>query len=76
MLLTVDYLKSCGFEFYYPGYVIAGHPKMDYKLFMGKAAAQYFDPETETWMCFQNSILNAEDYAERDKLEVMLALLD
>jgi leucyl-tRNA---protein transferase len=76
MLLTVDYLKACGYEFYYPGYVITGNPKMDYKLFMGKGAAQYFDPETGTWMHFQNRILNAEEYSESDKLEVILALLD
>lgn len=74
MLLTVDYLKTCGYEFYYPGYVIAGNPKMDYKLFLGKGAAQYFDPEIGTWMPFQDRILNAEEYSDRDKWKVMLAL--
>lgn len=76
ILLTVDHLKARGYEFYYPGYLIAGNPKMDYKLFLGKGAAQYFDPKTGTWMHFEHRILNAEEYSESDKLEVMLALLD
>lgn len=75
ILATVDYLKSCGYEFYYPGYVIAGVPKMDYKLFLGKEAAQSFDPGTETWIPFENRMLASEEYSEREKWEVILALL-
>jgi hypothetical protein len=36
---------------------VEGHSKMDYKLFLGKEQAQYFDPETVTWKYFQESIL-------------------
>lgn len=75
ILLTIDYLKSNGFKFYYPGYVIAGNPKMDYKLFLGREAAYYFDPRTESWKIFEDSILKAEEYSETDKLEVIIALL-
>jgi arginyl-tRNA--protein-N-Asp/Glu arginylyltransferase len=75
ILLTIDFLKSNGFEFYYPGYVIAGNPKMDYKLFLGKEAAYYFDPGTESWKIFEDAILKAEEYNETDKLEVIIALL-
>jgi arginyl-tRNA--protein-N-Asp/Glu arginylyltransferase len=75
MLVTVDYLKTEGYEFYYPGYVLAGNAKMDYKLFLGKEATQYYDPETATWRPFHDSILLAEDYSETEKLEVMVALL-
>jgi arginyl-tRNA--protein-N-Asp/Glu arginylyltransferase len=75
MLITLDFLKSNGFEFYYPGYVIAGNPKMDYKLFLGRHAAQYFDPESEDWKPFNDTILQAETYSETDKLEVIIALL-
>jgi leucyl-tRNA---protein transferase len=57
ILLTIDYLKLKRYEFYYPGYVVEGHSKMDYKLFLGKEQAQYFDPETVTWKYFQESIL-------------------
>lgn len=57
ILLTIDYLKSNHYEFYYPGYVVEGVSKMNYKLFLGKEEAQYFDPETVTWKYFQESIL-------------------
>jgi len=57
ILFTIDYLKANGYGFYYPGYVVEGNPKMNYKLFLGKEAAQYFDPETVTWKYFHESIL-------------------
>lgn len=60
MLLTVDYLRSTGYTFYYPGYLVAGNPKMNYKLFIGKEATQYFNPETANWPYFQENILVAE----------------
>lgn len=60
MLLTVDYLQSAGYTFYYPGYLLAGNPKMNYKLFIGKEATQYFNPETASWPYFQESILVSE----------------
>lgn len=75
ILLTVDHLRACGYHFYYPGYVLAGNPKMDYKLFLGRGAAYYFAPETGTWKQFEDRILNAEEYSESDKLAVVLALL-
>lgn len=75
ILLTLDYLKAGDYELYYPGYIIAGNPKLDYKLFLGTGAAQYFDPATVTWMPFEDRLLNAEEYSEIDKLEVVLALL-
>jgi len=57
ILLTIDYLKLNRYEFYYPGYVVEGLSKMNYKLFLGKELAQYFDPETVTWLYFKESIL-------------------
>jgi leucyl-tRNA---protein transferase len=57
ILLTADFLKSSGYEYYYPGYVVAGKDKMNYKLFIGKEATQYFDPETISWKYFQENIL-------------------
>jgi arginine-tRNA-protein transferase len=57
ILLTIYYLKSNGFEYYYPGYVVEGNSKMDYKLFLGKEQAQYFDPETSSWKYFEDTIL-------------------
>lgn len=57
ILLTIDYLKSNSIEYYYPGYVVEGNPKMNYKLFLGKEQAQYFDAETSSWKYFEDSIL-------------------
>lgn len=57
ILLTIDYLKDQGFEHYYPGYVVEGLSKMDYKLFLGREVAEYFDPEMTSWKKFNESIL-------------------
>jgi arginine-tRNA-protein transferase len=57
ILLTIDYLCARGYEFYYPGYVVEGVSKMNYKLFLGKEHAQYFDPDTISWKPFEESIL-------------------
>lgn len=75
ILLTVDYLKAAGYEFYYPGYVAAGNPKLDYKLFLGKGAAQYFALETGTWVDFDNRVLNGDEYSESERWKVIMALM-
>jgi leucyl-tRNA---protein transferase len=49
ILLTISYLRENGYEYYYPGYVVEGNPKMDYKFFLGKEQAQYFDPVLADW---------------------------
>lgn len=64
ILLTLDHLKSLGHDWYYPGYVFAGNPKMNYKLFAGKEAAEYFDPETGEWQAFVEELLDDEPYNE------------
>ncbi len=57
ILLTIDYLKFHHYEYYYPGYVVEDSPKMNYKLFLGKKEARYFDPLTVTWKHFDERIL-------------------
>jgi len=74
MLLTIDHLKRAGYHWYYPGYVFAGNPKMDYKLFLGKQYGEYFNPETEEWLGFDEYILNAENYSEEALTEIRKAL--
>lgn len=49
ILLTIDWLKENQIEYYYPGYIVEGNPKMDYKLFLGKEEAHYFDPYAMDW---------------------------
>jgi len=67
MLLTVDFLTSAGYEFYYPGYVVTGNDKMNYKLFIGREATYYFAPETISWKHFEDRIL-LEDDVRRNKV--------
>lgn len=57
ILLTVDYLRDSGRVWYYPGYVVQGHPKMDYKLFLGEEHARYYDPENSRWRPFTRALL-------------------
>ena len=57
ILLTLDYMSRSGLSLYYPGYVLQGSPKMNYKLFLGQQQAQYFDVESQTWRYFDPSIL-------------------
>lgn len=60
ILITIDYLKLQGYEYYYPGYVVEDVAKMDYKLFLGKCEAQYFDPLTVRWKYFEEGILRRQ----------------
>ncbi len=57
MLATLDYMRENNLQIYYPGYVVQGVPKMNYKLFLGIAHARYFDPQTFEWKIFNDSIL-------------------
>ena len=49
ILKTLDYCRDNNIEWYYPGYLMEGNPKMDYKLFLGKDVAQYYSPEPVPW---------------------------
>lgn len=58
ILLTLDYLRQHNFDLYYPGYVVAGLDKMNYKLFLGREYAEYFEPLGAQWQPFHESILS------------------
>jgi len=60
MLLTIDYMKRRGYTFYYPGYVVRGNPRFDYKLFLGKEAAYFFNTESQAWDPFRDELLISE----------------
>jgi leucyl-tRNA---protein transferase len=57
ILLTLDYLRTNDYRYYYPGYVIEDLDKMDYKLFLGKDQAEYFKPEILSWQLFKDELL-------------------
>jgi arginine-tRNA-protein transferase len=47
MLLEVEYCLRQGIRYYYPGYVVPGYPRFEYKLRVGPS--QYFDIRTDNW---------------------------
>ncbi|MCE2935486.1 MAG: arginine-tRNA-protein transferase [Cyclobacteriaceae bacterium] len=53
ILLTLDFLRKHHFRYYYPGYVVEGDRKMNYKLFLGAEQARYFDPGDLLWKPIQ-----------------------
>lgn len=58
ILCTLDWMRSNNKNWYYPGYVVAGKPKMDYKLFIGESDAEFFDPVDGQWKVFDRRILD------------------
>jgi hypothetical protein len=64
ILKTLDYCKLHEMEWYYPGYIIKGNRKMDYKLFLGKEIAQYYHPEPDylsgSWLSFRSDLCLAD----------------
>lgn len=57
ILCTLDWMRAQSYNLYYPGYVVAGKPKMDYKLFLGESIAEYYDLEEGLWKPFNKQIL-------------------
>lgn len=51
MLAEIEYGKKNGFKYYYPGYVIPGYPKFDYKLRIG--TVDYYKAEFDLWLPFE-----------------------
>lgn len=50
MLLEIEYCMEMGLQFYYPGYVVPGYSRFDYKLRIGEV--DYFDLYTNSWLPF------------------------
>jgi leucyl-tRNA---protein transferase len=56
MLLKILACVNNNIAFYYPGYIVKGWPKFDYKLFLGKAFAETFNPENLIWEKYKTHI--------------------
>jgi arginyl-tRNA--protein-N-Asp/Glu arginylyltransferase len=52
MLLKLDHARRRNYIYYYPGYVVQGYPKFDYKLFACPAATEVFDALNSQWLPF------------------------
>ncbi len=59
MLLKIYYARKTGRAFYYPGYLVVGNTKFDYKLFPCKAATELYDDNTGQWLPFVWDTVNA-----------------
>ena len=74
MLAEIDFGKNQGFQFYYPGYVIPGYPKFDYKLKIGPV--DFYEQEEDEWLPFDQ--MNPADLPAQKterKLQEMSELL-
>lgn len=48
MLMELEFCLEKGLKYFYPGYVVPGYPRFDYKLRIG--AVDYFDLTTDRWI--------------------------
>jgi|GEM_PF-929329 len=51
-LKIAEYARLEGKTWLYPGYIIEGNPKMDYKLFYGRDITEVYDRKTYSWISF------------------------
>ena len=60
LLLKADHARRWQLDYYYPGYVVHGYPKFDYKLFASPAATEVFDNINGTWQPVSWSVVAAQ----------------
>ncbi|MEM9527965.1 MAG: hypothetical protein AAGA31_15225 [Bacteroidota bacterium] len=63
MLLEMAYCLEQGMRYYYPGYVVPGYERFDYKLRLSKKS-QFFDLQTETWQPYDQVNIDANGPTE------------
>ena len=51
-LKIAEYARKEGKTWLYPGYIIEGNPKMDYKLFYGRDVTEVYVRKTKSWIRF------------------------
>lgn len=77
ILKIIEYMRQRNWEWFYPGYIIVGRPKFDYKLFLGKESAEYYDPDKEAWLPYSESIMQPETRTEAEqRLLIKLHILN
>lgn len=60
MLLKIEHARQQQHIFYYPGYLVQGYPKFDYKLFACRAATEVFDCVENRWLPFSWEVVEAQ----------------
>ena len=59
MLLKIQYARLHQKKHYYPGYLLGGYTKFDYKLFPCEAATQVLDDSSNQWLPFSWEIITS-----------------
>lgn len=55
MLKEIKFGMDGGFKMYYPGYIVPGYPRFDYKLRIGKPSdLEYFDLRSRSWKSYEH----------------------
>lgn len=65
MLLEMQYCIELGMQYYYPGYVVPGYHRFDYKLRLG--ASEYFDLHTDGWLPYDHEAIDVNGPTEIQK---------
>lgn len=75
MLLEMEFCRERGLEFFYPGYVVPGYQRFDYKLRLG--SNDYFDLRSEQWIPYDHDdiALNGPVESQQRKLGQLAELL-
>ncbi|MGI4740133.1 MAG: GNAT family N-acetyltransferase [Janthinobacterium lividum] len=60
MLCKVEYARRHHLTYYYPGYLVHGYPKFDYKLFASLEATEVFDDLNGHWLPFSWEEVNRQ----------------
>lgn len=63
LLLKTEYARQRQLAYYYPGYLVQGYPKFDYKLFACLAATEVFDCRSSQWLPFSWEAVNEQSAA-------------
>ena len=65
LLLKIEYARAEQLAYYYPGYLVHGYPKFDYKLWACPAATEVFNSRTHHWRPFSWDDVNRQAAALR-----------
>jgi arginyl-tRNA--protein-N-Asp/Glu arginylyltransferase len=63
LLLKTEHARQRQLAYYYPGYLVHGDPKFDYKLFACPAATEVFDALNSQWLPFSWELVKANSAA-------------
>ncbi|NJC24628.1 arginine-tRNA-protein transferase [Neolewinella antarctica] len=68
MLLEIEDCLRRGFRYYYPGYVVPGYQRFDYKLRLG--VSEYYDLHAGDWKPFAEAEIEQQGPTEIQKLKL------